>query len=101
MATQGGIGGGFGGGNNGRSSVGSTGLGQELALVDRDKTPKAHPLIFIKDNPGRMLCCGVVSSGQGVKRFCLHAVIKGTDGCPTGIHRIKAAVAAHTWYVMV
>jgi hypothetical protein len=100
VGTEGGSSG-FGGGNDGRSSIGSRDLGQELALVDRDEKPEPHPLIFLKDPPGMNICCGVVSSGQGVKRFCLQAVIEGTDGCGTGTHRIKAAVAARSWYVKV
>jgi hypothetical protein len=72
-----------------------------LALVDRDETPEAHPLVFLNDPPGVKVCCWVVSSGQGVRRFCLNRVIEGTNGCGTGTHRIKAAVAACAWYVTV
>jgi hypothetical protein len=74
------VGGGFGGVNDGRSANESRDLGQALALVDQDEQREVHPLVFVQDLPGTKVCCGVVSSGQGVKRFCLHALIKGRTG---------------------
>jgi hypothetical protein len=58
-------------------------------------------LVFLKEPPGTTICCGVISSGQGVRRFCLQGVIKGTDGCGTGTHRTKADIAACAWYLRV
>jgi hypothetical protein len=83
---DGGVDGGLGGVNDGRSKNESRALGQELALVDQDEKPEVHLLVFVQDLPDIKICCGVVSSGQGVKRFCLHAVIEGTDRCGTGTH---------------
>jgi hypothetical protein len=46
-------------------------------------------------------CCGAISSGQGVKSFCLQEVVEGTDGCGTASHRVKADVAALAWCLRV
>jgi hypothetical protein len=101
------VGGGFGEYAGGTSSsdiggIGSRDLGNVLALVEQDDEPEEHVLLaFLEDPPGTKICCGVISSGQGVKRFCLQPVIEGTDGCGTGTHRLKAAVAALAWYITV
>jgi hypothetical protein len=91
-----------GGGNDyGRSPSSHRDLGDALSRVDTEERPEEHSLVLIGEPPGRMRCCGLVSSGQGVRRFCLQPITAGSNGCGTGSHRTKAAVAAHHWYVTV
>jgi hypothetical protein len=92
---------GGGGNDHGRSPSSHRDLGDALSRVDTEERPEEHLLVLIGEPPGRMRCCGLGSSGQGVRRFCLQPITAGSNGCGTGSHRTKAAVAAHHWYVTV
>jgi hypothetical protein len=85
---------------NGGSS-GSRELLQELAVDEDEDKPEETALVFLKEPPGTTICGGVISSGQGVRRFCIQGVVNGTDGCGTGTHRTKADVAARAWHIKV
>jgi hypothetical protein len=70
-----------------------------MLRVDNNESPEAARLFWVARAPGEDVCCGIVSSGQGVRCFCTQPVEPGTDGCGTGSNITKAAVAARSWYV--
>ena len=47
----------------------------------------------------KQVCCGVISSGQGIRRFCTIALETGDDTCGTSSHSVKAKLAANSFFV--
>jgi hypothetical protein len=46
-----------------------------------------------------MVCCGVISSGQGMRRFCTSARLKGEKTCGVGSHSVKEKLKTNSFFV--
>jgi hypothetical protein len=45
------------------------------------------------------VCCGVISSGQGIRRFCTLPRIEGEPTCGVSSHSVKAVLERNSFYV--
>jgi hypothetical protein len=46
-----------------------------------------------------MVCCGVISSGQGIRRFCTSFCLKGEKTCGVGSHSVKEKLKVNSFFV--
>ena len=47
------------------------------------------------------VCCGVISSGQGIRRFCTMTRLEGKPTCGVGTHVIKAKLEGNSFFVKI
>jgi hypothetical protein len=74
----------------------------ELSDVMEDELEDdGRDTLFFHNSPfGERVCGGIVSSGQGIRRFCTLPPIHGTTNCGVSSHSVKAEVVLHnSFYV--
>ena len=102
-STSEGFGGGFKAGDAVEYGKPSSRISEGMMDMDVSEEDGCDTLFFL---PGvsalttqKQVCCGVISSGQGIRRFCTIVLETGDDTCGTSSHSVKAKVAANSFFV--
>ena len=103
LSTSEGFGGGFNEGGAVEYGKPASRISEGMMEMDVSEEDGCDTLFFL---PGvstltthKQVCCGVISSGQGIRRFCTIALETGDDTCGTSSHSIKAKLAANSFFV--
>jgi hypothetical protein len=67
--------------------------------MDVSEEDRRDTLFFLEAPFGDVLCGGVISSGQGIRRCCTLPVIDSAKMCGVGLHSIKAEVPPNSFCV--
>jgi hypothetical protein len=105
--TRDGFEGGFGvdAGEYGKPEEGRTRLSDVMEEMDVSEDDDGRdslyflPRFSVLQLPEESVCCGVISSGQGIRRFCTSALLTGEKTCGVGSHVTKERVERGSFFV--